>query len=270
MWLLNSLDFSIAAMKIHLVRSIFPILTSVFLLMGVDSAVAAIRFIPPLPPDQGYPPGSIRGGASRGDCLTVATQLTALAPTAIEPMVNGSVMESVWGLTTADRPTFWFYVPYSLTDDRPGEFVLLDADHNYVYQSPPIRSAEAGIIQITLPSSVSSLEIGKRYQWTFMIYCETDNPVFTQGSIERIAATAALSAQLARSTPSERAVLFASNGIWYDALTTLAELYFADPHDQAIESNWQSLMQSVGLPEMSNQPLLRRRSNSTPPLDFGF
>ncbi|NEQ25783.1 MAG: DUF928 domain-containing protein, partial [Microcoleus sp. SIO2G3] len=159
-------------------------------------------------------------------------------------------------LTTSDRPTFWFYVPYSLTDDRPGEFVLLDRDRNYVYQSSAIRSDAAGIIRITLPPSVPPLEIGNRYQWTFMIGCEADNPIFTQGSIERIASTAPLADRLAQSTPSERADLFASQGIWYDALTTLAELHLADPHDRTIAANWYSLMQSVGLADIADQPLL--------------
>lgn len=229
-------------MKIHLAQSI-P-LTAAVLLSSLAPAIAAVQFIPPPPPDQGYPPGSLRGGASRGDCPQVATPLTALAPPA------------GWGLTIRDRPTFWFYVPYSLTDDRPGEFVLLDADRNYVYQTSNIRSAGAGIIQITLPPSVPPLAIGQRYQWTLMIGCESDNPIFTQGSIERIAPPADLSDRLARSTPLEQADLLANQGIWYDALTTLAELHIADPTDRTIAANWYTLMQSVGLSDLADQPLL--------------
>lgn len=231
-------------MKIHLARSIAPVLTAAVLLTG-SPAIASVQFVPPPPPDQGYPPGSLRGGASRGDCPPVATPLTALAPA-----------ESVWGLTTRDRPTFWFYVPYSLTDDRPATFVLLDADRNYVYETSNIRSTQAGIIQITLPPHVPPLEINQRYQWTLMIGCEADNPIFTQGSIERIAPTAALSDRLARSTPAEQAVLFANQGIWYDALTTLAELHSANPTDQTVISDWHSLLQSVGLSDLADQPLI--------------
>ena len=243
-------------MKIYLAQSIFPLLAIACLLAGISPAIATVQFIPPPPPNQGYPPGSLRGGASRGDCPTVETQLTSLFPATIDSAGNGTPVESVWGLTTLSHPTFWFYVPYSLTDNRLGEFVLLDGDRNYVYQLSDIRSSEAGIIQIALPPSLPPLEIGKRYQWAFMIHCEVDNPIFTQGSIERIAAAAPLANQLARSTASERAVFFANHGIWFDALTTLAELHLANPNDRSIGASWHSLMQSVGLAEMADQPLL--------------
>jgi hypothetical protein len=67
---------------------------------------------------------------------------------------------------------------------------------------------------------------------------------------------APLANQLDRSTASERAVFFANHGIWYDALTTLAELHLANPNDRSIGASWHSLMQSVGLAEMADQPLL--------------
>ncbi|MBD2088574.1 DUF928 domain-containing protein [Microcoleus sp. FACHB-1515] len=230
-------------MKIHLARSIAPVLTAAVLLAG-SPAIASVQFIPPPPPDQGYPPGSLRGGASRGDCPPTATPLTALAPA-----------ESVWGLTTRDRPTFWFYVPYSLTDDRPATFVLLDSDRNYVYQTSSIRSTQAGIIKITLPPDLPPLAVG-RYQWTLMIQCEVDNPVFTQGSIDRIALPADLRDRLAQSSPAEQGALFADAGIWYDALTTLAELHSANPTDRTTTSNWHSFLQSVGLSDLADQPLI--------------
>lgn len=244
-------------MKIQVfARSISSLLVAAVLLSSnLALATATAQFIPPPPPDQGYPPGSLRGGASRGDCPTVESQLTALAPS-IETAASGAEMESVWGLTTADRPTFWFYIPYALTENYPGEFVLLDADRKYVYQSPPIRSSEAGIIQITLPPTIRSLEVGKLYHWAFMIRCEADNPIFAQGSIERIVPASTLTDQLAQLTPDERAALFANQGIWYDALTTLAKLRLADPNDQAVVASWNSLMQSVGLADIAGQPIL--------------
>lgn len=231
-------------MKIHLARSIAPLLTAAVLLAELSPAIAAVQFIPPPPPDQGYPPGSLRGGASRGDCPPVATPLTAIAPA------------TAWGLTMRDRPTFWFYVPYSLTDDRPATFVLLDADRNYVYQTSEIRSPQAGILKVTLPPDVPPLAVGQRYQWTLMVGCEADNPVFTQGSIDRIAPPADLRDRLSHSPSAEQAALLASAGIWYDALTTLAELHAAHPTDQTVTSDWHSFLQSVGLADIADQPLL--------------
>ncbi|NJR66226.1 MAG: DUF928 domain-containing protein [Leptolyngbyaceae cyanobacterium CRU_2_3] len=68
------------------------------------------------------PGGRQRGGGSRGDCPLITQPLTALAPE--------TVAGAVGGLTTEDHPTFWFYVPYALTDEHPAEFVLLDEQIN--------------------------------------------------------------------------------------------------------------------------------------------
>jgi Domain of Unknown Function (DUF928) len=43
-----------------------------------------------------------------------------------------------------------------------------------------------------------------------------------------------------------------TNGIWYDALTTLAQ-----PEDRAIAQEWTDLLKAVGLENLATQLLIR-------------
>ncbi|HEY9628466.1 MAG TPA: DUF928 domain-containing protein [Coleofasciculaceae cyanobacterium] len=198
------------------------------------------------PPALGNAPGGrSRGGASRGECLPATLPLTAIVPT-----IDGSV----GGLTTADHPTLWFYVPYTLTSDRPAEFVLLDDQNKYVYQTTVVNGTReaTGIVRVTLPTTVT-LEKDKLYQWVFMVNCEMDNPIFTRGSIRKVTLDPAIASPLKQSTELEKTRIYAENGIWFDALTTLAELKIARPEDAAIAAEWQSLLESVDLADVVDQ-----------------
>lgn len=224
-----------------------------FALAPIAASSSTVRFVPPPPPLQGRPIGSRRGGASRGSCPTGAQPLTALVPATIDPTAPGETpLEAVWGLTTAERPTFWFYLPYALTADRPGEFVLLDDENNYVYQAAIVGSGGEGVIGVPLPATAAPLAVDRLYSWTFLVYCEADNPTFTQGQIQRVALPASLASGMPE-TATAQAALYARHGLWHDALTALAA---ADRSDPAIAADWRSLLESVGLGEIADRPLL--------------
>ena len=215
----------------------------------------AIRFAPPALVNRGAPTGRRRGGASRGQCPEVEKPLTALVPATRKPLGEGQgSVESVWGLTVSERPTLWFYVPYSLTPKFPIEFVLNDEQENYVYRaSVTVSQSQPGVIKLTLPPTVT-LETGRMYHWYFLIDCKPD--VDVHGWIRRIPLNPTLASQLQQSTPKERVALYANEGIWYDALTTLAELRIANPQDTSLMNDWASLLQSVGLDAISREPLV--------------
>lgn len=225
--------------------------------------VSTVRFVPPPLPDRGTPSGRQRGGASRGQCPVVSKPLTALVPATQKTLgrrQGGSpaltTLESVWGLTVAEYPTLWFYVPYSLTPKLPIEFVLQDDLGNNIYQTSFTASAKPpGIVKLRLPSTVAPLEIGKMYHWYFSIYCDSDNPVFVEGWIQRVALNPALMNRLQKATPRELMVLYAANGIWHDALTTLAELRSANPQDATLIADWVSLLHPVGLEAVAPEPM---------------
>jgi hypothetical protein len=218
----------------------------------------AMQFIPPEPPGLDAPTGRPRGGASRGQCPDVAQPLTALVPAVNQPNRSslGSA-QTVWGLTLAERPSFWFYVPYTLNPEVGLEFVLLDENDNTVYQGLlETPSSSPGIVNVTLPSTAKALEVGKMYRWYFMVYCAGEDPVFTEGAIQRIDPPAALS-QVSQLAPRERAAAYAANGIWFDALNAVAMLHRENPNDAAIAIDWAALLRSADLGDIAQQPFVQ-------------
>ncbi|WAL59220.1 DUF928 domain-containing protein [Thermocoleostomius sinensis] len=214
-----------------------------------------IRFIPPTA--QAAPTrGRSRGGASRGNCSMAEQPLMALVPNAADDRETMATVATPITLTTASHPTFWFYVPTALTSDRPAEFWLLDADGSYVYTSLLHGTDTAGIVKVTLPNTVSPLEPEKPYRWIFQLICETGATVDVWGEIQRVDLSPTLKAQLAQSSHRDQSALYAAQGIWLDALTTLAELRLSEPTNTALVTDWRSLLQSAHLAEVINHPLL--------------
>lgn len=212
-----------------------------------------VRFIPPPLSNHDDPdfsdlgrPRRRKGGGSRGECLVKnKPPLTALVPT------------TNLGLTVAESPTFWFYVPYTLTPEHSVEFVLKDGN-NYVYKTNfPGMGTPPGVVSLRLPSTVP-LKADKNYDWYFLIYCDSQNKdkfVFVNGLVRRVERPN-LKKQLESATPQKRIILYAAEGIWYDALTSLAERRRAYPQDDKLNDDWAGLLQSVGLEKLAPEPLV--------------
>ena len=134
----------------------------VALLIGVTSAGAAptkLKLILPPPPQRGMS-GKRSAAASRDQCPRVAQPLTALVPQ-YQP-------NRVWGLTSMERPTFWFYVPYPKSSIVDISFTLQDesspTDTQIVYQNPKLSPAPMpGVMGIVLPKSVAPLSPNRAY-----------------------------------------------------------------------------------------------------------
>ncbi|MBD2459789.1 DUF928 domain-containing protein [Oscillatoria sp. FACHB-1407] len=247
----------------HVMRSVCSfglILTSLLTAVVQSSARATsdplnqeqVVFVAPQPPlDQGAPSGRRQGGASRGPCRNYET-LTALTPVTSDG--------KVWGLTTLDRPTFWFHIPNTLTDDVPVEFVLQDSEDNYVYRTrASALETQSGIISVSLDASERTLEVGKTYHWTFSIYCDAAHPsasVFVRGSVQRIAPSSELEQQLSTATPLQQASVYAANGIWYEALTLLATLKQHNPGDSRTSTAWTELLEQADLGAIAPAPIV--------------
>ncbi|HEY9846034.1 MAG TPA: DUF928 domain-containing protein [Candidatus Caenarcaniphilales bacterium] len=220
-------------------------------------------FVPPIPPNRGAP-GRRKGAASRGECLTGDKSLTALVPATEIPMSQaataGTPTEAVWGLTVAERPTLWFYVPDALTSEHPLEFVLLDEQDNYLYKTSfTAARTPSGIISLSLPATVAPLVVGKQYHWFFSVYCGPQQPgryMSVNGSIQRVVPNATLKQQLVATTQAQRIPLYAAHGIWHEALTTVAQLRRADPHNAALAASWRSLLKAIDLETLAAEPLV--------------
>jgi hypothetical protein len=210
-----------------------------------------VQFVPPPPPlDLTASRGRRRGRASHcPDCKQDNLHLTALVP--------GDHWQSSLALTAAERPTFWFYIPYALTPSRPVEFVLQDAADNYIYKTTFTASGtSAGVVSFSLPERLAPLEMGQQYHWTFIIE-DPSNSMFVQGVVQRVALSPILLNQLKTATPPERVTLYAANGIWHEALTTLAGLRRTNPQDPMLKAAWADLLHAVGLDNVMNEPILQ-------------
>ncbi len=159
------------------------------------------------------------------------------------------------GLTTAEYPTFLIAVRE--TAEQTVTFTLLD-EKGEVYKTSFRISGKEGIVSISLPATagIPPLAIGKDYQWSFATNC--DNEVVTaDGWIRRVEPSATLAQQLQPATGRDRVNAYAANGIWYDAVATLAELRRANPDDPKLISDWTSLLTQVGLKDVAEKPFVK-------------
>lgn len=246
------------------------VITSKVRAKPVAASTAMPSFSPPPPPPDRKAPGN-RGGASGRGCRLGRQFVLALMPEYKQMFAQGGEITKVWGLTTAERPTFWFDIPYAKEAIASMEFVLQDSStpaHD-IYRTQLTAPDQPGIISVRIPSTVPPLRVGDLYQWFFKVRlkCEAkpdaNQPVFKQripkeelyGWIERVSPSPTLAEQLQQATPQQQTALYIENGIWYDALAALAELRLANPQSSALTEDWQSLLKSVGLESLATKPL---------------
>lgn len=202
-----------------------------------------------IPPNRGLP-GRREGGGTRGNCLDQQQQLRTLV--ALNPTTNFSV-------TVSELPTLYWFVPQSTA--KSAEFVLSNAQGEELYTLTFPITGQAGIISVKLPAIANStaLEIGKDYQWSFTVVCDTQdlsgNPS-TSGWIQRREVTPELTQQLAGVAEGDRFSVYRNAGIWQEALTNLAEQRRKQPNDPSIQSRWRDLLQSVGLEGLASAPIV--------------
>lgn len=220
----------------------------------------------PTPPDRGAP-GQRQGAATRGgihsQCHPTNKPLTALVPITQRTWGEGQgsnaaivTWKSVFGSTVDKHPTFWFYFPYYLRSAQRIEFVLQDEKNNDIYKTSFTKSGTSpGVVGVELPSTVAPLEVGKMYHWFFSIECGPDEGVLVDGWVQRVPMNALLERQLEQATPKERIALYANNHIWYEAVTSLAELVRQNPEDAKLREDWIKLLQSIDLNAIAQEPI---------------
>ena len=215
-----------------------------------------IRFNPALqePPNRGTPK-SDEGTGSRGDCLYKPSL----------PPLKSLAGKNHLKLTTSDRPSFWIYLPYTQTEASYGEFSVQDRD-NEIYRTRFQLPAKPGIVGVSLPSTVVPLKVGNQYRWYFDINCsasassdDLSTPASLTGMVERVAFSANLDRELkTASKPLARIATYAKHGIWYDAVTGLAQLRLEQPENLTLKQAWNQLLSDrhVNLKEISSKQIL--------------
>ncbi|MCW5313198.1 DUF928 domain-containing protein [Nostoc sp. KVJ3] len=209
--------------------------------------------IPPGPP----PGGRVRGGAKRGKTKCEFTKLNLTALVASTEEANSTI--NVWGKTTLEHPSWFFYVPYTKDFPYPVEFVLQDLDSNEIYKKAIALPEKPGVISVSLPTTSPGLALDKQYRWFFTIYCDRDKnfpPIYVEGVIKRVALNPAAVKELETTELLKRYAIYAQNGIWYEALAILAQLRQKNPQDAALKAEWQNLLGSVHLDDIAAEPII--------------
>lgn len=204
------------------------------------------------PPSTGRP-GRRSDAGSRGCGDGEPTSAAESKPLlALVPTQKAARATIVFGKTAAERPTFWFYVPYR--SSSTATFVLQDQDGKSVYQSSVTLPKTAGILSLALPATVAPLEAGLPYHWFFKLYCRPNSPPesFVDGLVQRELLPSDLTQKLKTATLPQQVKLYAANGFWFDALATAAELRHTNLQDSA----WAELLQAIGLESVAVAPII--------------
>ncbi|MGB3758069.1 MAG: DUF928 domain-containing protein [Rivularia sp. (in: cyanobacteria)] len=211
----------------------------------ITPAQAGISFRPPV---TSAPRSGSTGGGSRGESCAIGKASKS----------NSSVVKllpkSNIGLTVEQHPSIMVYIP--ATTAQTAFFSIQDEDFNHHYQTTLQLPKKAGVMEIKLPDSVPALATGKSYQYSLVMICgeylEPDSPLVS-GWIQRVQPKGNA---LLQKPSVELASKLAGEGIWYDAVSTLAELRKSQPNNQSAINSWQQLLNSAGLSEIAQEPIV--------------
>lgn len=200
------------------------------------------------PTGTGQPP-TTRGAGSRNDRTCAQDNITQpLALTALVPSEQ-------FGLTWTERPTLWVYLPK--TSARQLVLSIKEENSRSHSQSFLPITGDAGVMGIQVATTAPPLEVGKSYQWAVVLVCgdrPSPNDPFVTAWVRRVIPSKPFSNQ-----PSalDRVVQYGAQGVWYDAVTTLATMRRSHPTDPALTKIWTDFLAqpSVGLGAISNEPL---------------
>ena len=201
------------------------------------------------PPNRGTP-ATTEGAGTRGSSCIALSERNKLQPL----IPTGNI-----GLTVSEHPTFFGYIPKS--NATQGQFVLIDQNNQLVYRTSFALPSQPGIVSINLPATVT-LEIGKQYQWAFVLICDpedrSDSVISTPAWIERIEQSETLAEQIKNATPETLPAVYAEAGIWFDALASRVKLLPSQPQTEW-QQNWELLLTTAGLQEFIQEPLVGNR-----------
>lgn len=202
-------------------------------------------------------PGRRIGGGTRSDRLFEGdyASLSAMVPA------------NNLGVTTATHPTLLFAIP-EMVSANTVEFVMRDHSDQLIYETTFAVSREGGVVSINTAEApgLSALALNENYQWYFSIVPDLDdraNDVVVHGSIRRVDQAewfaqqqidSTVADQLAIAPPLLKARLYQQANLWHDAALILTDLHQADPGNEAIAAEWQQLLESAGLENISQSP----------------
>ncbi|EDX74074.1 conserved domain protein [Coleofasciculus chthonoplastes PCC 7420] len=167
------------------------------------------------------------------------------------------------GFNLSEYPILLVYLPKA--NAQMGELVLRDENNRSVTRTRFSLPNQAGIVSLDLAdTNIDPLEPDKPYWWSVSIICDevnrSENGISARVWFQRITPSATLGQQIFNARPTLLPALYAqgddNGGFWYDALSSLADLRQLQPNNPTLENQWQELLDSAGLLELTEQPLL--------------
>jgi hypothetical protein len=155
------------------------------------------------------------------------------------------------GLTTQEQPSLYWY------NSRPvkTKFELTIVQKQKAAPLLEFRldsAAEVGIHQLPLADHNIKLAVDTEYRWIVALVFDQDSrsrDVVASGMIKRITPGEELKKRLAGAKPNELPFIYAEEGIWYDAISSLGDLIEAHPGNDLFHKQRAALLQQVGLGE---------------------
>lgn len=232
--------------------SVFIFTATILLSLSWSTWASSKKFTPPPPPPSPPPIVTISGGNGRqGEsfCSKTPIPLRTLTHSFTS---QGKTFDG--GYTLDERPTLWVYVPYALNSKFTGDFQILEGQQPMTIAT--VTKMQPGIIGVRLPAT-KRLNPGDSRIWQFVLRCDPDPTKGSKNIAVRVAVQRVskpdLEKQLKKASPVQRANLAAQNGIWYDAVTALAEARRTQP---ALVADWNQLLQDGGLNNLISQPIV--------------
>jgi hypothetical protein len=165
------------------------------------------------------------------------------------------------GRTVSEYPVFFFYLPKLDFDEAQANFYLVDENKNFIYETTLKIKNSPGVMSVSIPANknVPPLEAGKNYRWYIALICDPDDrsaDAVAIGIVRRVELSADILRELENADPRQKTVIYAENGIWQDALGTLAAARRANPNDRDLAADWESLLDSVELGSIAAEPIV--------------
>lgn len=214
------------------------------------------------PPNRGAPEITASGGTRLLDIPLLRTD--KLPPSCSESLAVPLVPQNHVGQTISGRPTFFWYLsdkvlPTNSSQIPKIEFALKQKGKDESLFTKEIAIDKTGIIQFVLPNNQPELKAGQDYLWSVSVVCyDSQNEQFkkkvVEASIRRVAPLTQLTAQLSSVTSQrQRARIYAQNGFWYDGIEALSRASTSEPNQQSIYEEFFSLLNQVGLKQVTDQ-----------------
>ncbi|MBT9315380.1 DUF928 domain-containing protein [Leptothoe spongobia] len=228
------------------------------LALGLTFMAARAEAFPDYTPKpRGIPNIRVSGGTrspSGVNCISdpQAPQLTSIFP------------DDDLGYTTDEYPAFQWYMPSNNASHVEFNlYEVLNEDEGIfqpVYQTAFVPSATAGIATLQLPDQAGLVPLSpdNYYYWSVEVYCP-DTPtavMMAEGFVELLVPEPSLAEALASSNGIDRAAIAADNSLWFDTTRALTDHLHSHPNDLQAISSWQTLLESIGLENITEAPLL--------------